>query len=66
MSVLPTPPVLRNARLTAILMVILIRPYKEDILVIAKAVTMLGESVHQSPDDLDTVEQPGELDNLVL
>ena len=47
-------------------MVILIRPYKEDILVIAKAVTMLGESVHQSPDDLDTVEQPGELDNLVL
>lgn len=39
---------------------------RKDILVIAKAVTMPGKSIHQSPDDLDTVEQPDELDNLVL
>ena len=39
---------------------------RKDILVIAKTVTMSGESIIQSPDDLDTVEQPGELDNLVL
>ena len=69
-SVPPAPPVPRDGGSTAPLTVKLrprLRPLtRKDIPVIVKAVmdAMPGAVTHQPLDDVDTVERPGELDNL--